>query len=55
MSAKIIFRHASYDSFYALTAYDCRNTFELFGIHFNEEITLLIQKNNQQLPVRRTH
>lgn len=49
-SSIISIRHTCHDSFYELTDYDCRNTFELFGIHFNKEITLLIQRtiNNFQ-------
>lgn len=49
-SSIISIRHTCHDSFYELTDYDCRNTFELFGIRFNEEITLLIQRiiNNFQ-------
>ena len=44
MSAKIIFRHASYDSFYALTAYDCRHPTTLFGIKFDETVMNLMCK-----------
>lgn len=43
-SSIISIRHTCHDSFYELTDYDCRNTFELFGICFNEEITRLIQR-----------
>lgn len=43
MSAKIIFRHASHHSFYALTAYDCRPT-ELFGMKFDDNIMGLMSK-----------
>lgn len=42
MSAKIIFRHASHDSFYALTAYDCRRPTTLFGIEFDETVMNLM-------------
>lgn len=44
MSAKIVFRHASHDSFYALTSYDCRRPTELFGIKFDENIMDLMCK-----------
>ena len=44
MSAKIIFRHASYDYFYTLTAYDCRRPTELFGIKFDETVMDLMCK-----------
>lgn len=44
MSAKIIFRHASHDSFYALTAYDCRHPTTLFGIKFDETVMNLMCK-----------
>lgn len=44
MSAKIILRHASHDSFYALTAYDCRRPTELFGIEFDENMMNLMCK-----------
>ena len=44
MSAKIIFRHASYDFSYALTAYHCRHPTTLFGIKFDETVMDLMCK-----------